>query len=160
MLDSAKYLARSTNLDSLASGSVSSYEGAIDSGLLTHFSHFFSNLGANTLAKLAYPRLVRLLPCGTEDQPKSGDIKTAAEDVVTAILVVAKGQKNLKAVVNVGGAQLDNVKDLKEGYNALKFSGDNFKKGGKVQLEVWDGSTMVGGGYGAISVSVCLLILP
>jgi len=42
---------------------------------------------------------------------------------------------------------------LKPGYNALKFSGDSFKKGGKVQLEVWDGSTMVGGGYGAISVS-------
>jgi glucan endo-1,3-alpha-glucosidase len=98
--------------------------------------------------------------CGTDKQPKSGDIKTAAEDVVTAILMVAKGQKNLKAVVNVGGAQLDNVKDLKEGYNALKFSGDNFKKGGKVQLEVWDGSTMVGGGYGAISVSFRLLILP
>ena len=97
-------------------------------------------------------------PCGTADQPKSGDIKTAAEDVVTAILMVAKGQKNLKAVVNVGGAQLDNSKDLKEGYNALKFSGDNFKNGGKVQLEVWDGSTMVGGGYGAIPVSVRLLM--
>ena len=97
-------------------------------------------------------------PCGTTDQPKSGDIKTAAEDVVTAILMVAKGQKNLKAVVNVGGAQLDNSKDLKEGYNALKFSGDNFKNGGKVQLEVWDGSTMVGGGYGAIPVSVRLLM--
>lgn len=92
-------------------------------------------------------------PCGTTAQPKSGDIKTAAEDVVTAILMVAKGQKNLKAVVNVGGAQLDNAKDLKEGYNALKFSGDDFKNGGKVKLEVWDGSTMVGGGYGAIPVS-------
>jgi len=72
--------------------------------------------------------------------------------------MVAKGQTNLKAVVNVGGVQLDAVKSLKPGYNALKFSGDSFKKGGKVQLEVWDGSTMVGGGYGAISVSVCLLI--
>ncbi|KAG9204539.1 hypothetical protein G6514_000998 [Epicoccum nigrum] len=91
--------------------------------------------------------------CGTDKQPKSADIKTAAEDVVTAILMVAKGQTNLKAVVNVGGVQLDAVKSLKPGYNALKFSGDSFKKGGKVQLEVWDGSTMVGGGYGAISVS-------
>ncbi|KAJ4344253.1 hypothetical protein N0V95_006196 [Ascochyta clinopodiicola] len=96
--------------------------------------------------------------CGTVKQPKSPDIKTAAEDVVTAILLVARGKTNLVAVVNVNGNKLDQ-KNLKEGYNALKFTGPNFKAG-KVQLEVWDGSTMVGGGYGSLPVCLSYLLLP
>ncbi|KAJ4314488.1 hypothetical protein N0V94_006427 [Neodidymelliopsis sp. IMI 364377] len=89
--------------------------------------------------------------CGTTDVPKSPDIKTAAEDAVSGVLLVAKGKTNLVAVVNVNGLKLDS-QDLKEGYNSFKFTGPNFKPG-KVQLEVWDGSTMVGGGYGSIPIS-------
>ena len=39
---------------------------------------------------------------------------------------------------------------LVEGYNAFKVGG---LVPGKVQVEVWDGSTMVGGGYGKIEVA-------
>jgi hypothetical protein len=88
--------------------------------------------------------------CGTTDVPKSPDIKTAAEDAVSGILLVVKGKTNLVAVVNVNGLKL-NSQNLNEGYNSFKFTGPNFKPG-KVQLEVWDGSTMVGGGYGSIPV--------
>ncbi|KAF3007588.1 hypothetical protein E8E13_007589 [Curvularia kusanoi] len=89
--------------------------------------------------------------CGTTEQPKSNDIKIAAEDAVSGILLVAKGKKNLVAVVNVNGNKLDQ-KNLKEGYNSFKFIGPNFKPG-QVQLEVWDGSEMVGSGYGKIAVT-------
>ena len=95
--------------------------------------------------------------CGTKEQPKSGDIKTAAEDAVSGILLVAKGKTNLVAVVNVNGNKLDQ-KNLGEGYNSFKFTGPNFKPG-KVQLEVWEGSTMVGGGYGNLPACFSHLLL-
>lgn len=89
--------------------------------------------------------------CGAGGLPKSPDIKTAAEDAVSGIILVAKGQGNkLVAVVNVGGKELQKT-TLKEGYNSFKFPG---LTPGKVQLEVWNGSTMVGGGYGKIAVCV------
>lgn len=90
--------------------------------------------------------------CGTADVPKSADIKKAAEDAVSGVLLVAKGKTNLVAVVNVNGLKLDSM-NLKEGYNSFKFTGPNFKPG-KVQLEVWEESTMVGGGYGKIPVCI------
>ncbi|KAH6639603.1 glycoside hydrolase [Boeremia exigua] len=85
--------------------------------------------------------------CGSDY--KSPDIKKAAEDAVSGILLVAKGQTNLIAVVNIGTQKL-NQQPLVEGYNKFKFTG---LTPGKVQLEVWDGSTMVGGGYGKIEVT-------
>lgn len=50
--------------------------------------------------------------------------------------------------VNVGTRQLGK-QNLSEGYNKFKFTG---LTPSKVQLEVWDGSTMVGGGYGRLEV--------
>ncbi|KAF3009721.1 hypothetical protein E8E13_009042 [Curvularia kusanoi] len=87
--------------------------------------------------------------CSSDPLGKSPDIKTAAEDAVSAIILVAKGKQNLVAVVNVGTNKL-NQQTLVEGYNNIKFSG---LTPGKVQLEVWDGSTMVGGGYGKLEVT-------
>lgn len=86
--------------------------------------------------------------CGSDSLVKSPDIKKAAEDAVSGIVLVAKGKKNLVAVVNVGSKELGK-QTLVEGYNKFKFTG---LTPGKVQLEVWDGSTMVGGGYGKIEV--------
>lgn len=86
--------------------------------------------------------------CGSDSLVKSPDIKKAAEDAVSGIVLVAKGKKNLVAVVNVGSKELGK-QTLVEGYNKFKFTG---LTSGKVQLEVWDGSTMVGGGYGKIEV--------
>jgi hypothetical protein len=88
--------------------------------------------------------------CGLDPLEKSGDIKTAAEDAVSGIVLVKMGHTNLVAVVNVGSKQLGKQK-LVEGYNKFKFTGLTT---GKVQLEVWDGSTMVGGGYGKFEVYI------
>jgi hypothetical protein len=43
---------------------------------------------------------------------------------------------------------------LVEGYNKFKFSSMTT---GKVKLEVWDGSTMIGGGYGKLEMRTNLL---
>ncbi|KAF1358648.1 hypothetical protein EJ07DRAFT_123032 [Lizonia empirigonia] len=87
--------------------------------------------------------------CGSDPLAKSADIKTAAEDAVSGVVLVAKGKANLVAVVNVGSKELGK-QTLVEGYNKFKFTGLTT---GKVQLEVWDGSTMVGGGYGKLEVT-------
>jgi glucan endo-1,3-alpha-glucosidase len=86
--------------------------------------------------------------CGTAELPKSGDIKKAAEDAVSGVILVAKGKTDLVAVVNVGSKELGKVK-LVPGYNKFKFGG---LVPGKVQVEVWRGSTMIGGGYGSLEV--------
>ncbi|KAI4934393.1 hypothetical protein J4E85_002249 [Alternaria conjuncta] len=91
--------------------------------------------------------------CTNDEVPPSADIKKAAEDAVSGVLLVAKGQTNLIAVVNVGGKKLDQTQKLKPGFNKFKFTGLETLVPGKVQLEVWDGSTMVGGGYGSIEVT-------
>lgn len=57
---------------------------------------------------------------------------------------------NLVAIVKNGDKQLGEL-DLVEGYNKFKFGGLGT---GKVQVEVWDGSTMVGGGYAPIEVRI------
>lgn len=90
--------------------------------------------------------------CGADPLAKPADIQKSAEDAVSGIVLVAKGQKNLVAVVNVGSKELGKQK-LVEGYNKFKFGG---MPTGKVQLEVWDGSTMVGGAYGKIEV--CMIV--
>jgi glucan endo-1,3-alpha-glucosidase len=90
--------------------------------------------------------------CYADGIPKSGDIAKAAEDAVSGVLLVAPGKKNLVAVVNVGGQKLDQ-KNLSPGFNKFKFTNLQDRAPGKVQLEVWDGSTMVGGGYGSIEVT-------
>lgn len=87
--------------------------------------------------------------CGADPLGKSGDIKKAAEDSVSGVVLVAKGRKNLVAVVNVGNKELGK-QTLVEGFNRFKFDG---LTPGKVQLEVWDGSTMIGGGYGKLPVT-------
>lgn len=74
---------------------------------------------------------------------KPRDIENA-EDAVSGAILVAKGKTGLTAVVNNGDKELGKVK-LVEGYNKFKVTGLG---AGKVQVEVWDGSTMVGGGYG------------
>lgn len=94
--------------------------------------------------------------CGSDPLKKSDDIKAAAEDAVSGIVLVAKGQKNLVVVVNVGSKELGK-QTLVEGYNKFKFSGVT---PGKVQLEVWDGSTMIGGGYGKLEVCAFTFLLP
>ena len=86
--------------------------------------------------------------CASDPLSKSADIETAAENAVSGVVLVKKGKKNLVAVVNVGSKELGK-QTLVEGYNKFKFSG---MIAGKVQLEVWDGSTMIGGGYGKLEV--------
>lgn len=71
------------------------------------------------------------------------------EDAVSGVVLVAEGQTKLIAVVNNGDKELGKMK-LMEGYNKFKFLGLGV---GKVQLEVWDGSTMIGGGYGNLEVA-------
>ncbi|KAF2876672.1 glycoside hydrolase [Massariosphaeria phaeospora] len=71
------------------------------------------------------------------------------EDAVTGIVLVAKGKTGLVAEIKSGGKQLGKLV-LVEGYNKFKFTGLTT---GKVTLEVWEGSTMVAGGYGALEVS-------
>ncbi|KAI4952303.1 hypothetical protein J4E91_003765 [Alternaria rosae] len=90
--------------------------------------------------------------CSADKLPKSGDIQKAAEDAVSGVLLVPQGKTNLVAVVNVGGKQLNKM-SLAPGFNKFKFTGLEKLVPGKVQLEVWDGSTMVGGGYGSIEVT-------
>jgi glucan endo-1,3-alpha-glucosidase len=71
-----------------------------------------------------------------------------AEDAVSGAVLVAKGQTGLVAVVNNGDKELGKF-ELVEGYNKFKALGLG---AGKVQVEVWDGETMVGGGYGPMEV--------
>jgi glucan endo-1,3-alpha-glucosidase len=93
--------------------------------------------------------------CGTAELPKSGDITKNAEDAVSGIILVAPGKTGLVGVVNVGNKELGKI-NLKPGFNKFKFAG---LTPGKVQVEVWRGSTMIGGGYGKLEVknsgSVC-----
>lgn len=88
--------------------------------------------------------------CASDPLGKSKDIKAAAEDAVSGIVLVAKGKEKLVAVVNVGTMKLGQM-DLVPGYNKFKFTG---LTPGKVQLEIWDGSTMVTGGYGKLEVCI------
>jgi hypothetical protein len=90
--------------------------------------------------------------CGTSELPKSGDIKKAAEDAVSGIVLVAKGKTGLVGVVKVGDKELGKV-NLEPGYNKFKFGG---LVPGKVQVEVWRGSSMIGGGYGSLEVRLIL----
>jgi hypothetical protein len=85
--------------------------------------------------------------CSADRLGKPSGVKNA-EDVVTGIVLVAEGNEGLVAVVNNGGVEL-NKTTLSVGYNRFKFPGLGK---GKVQLEVWDGSTMVGGGYAGLEV--------
>lgn len=79
---------------------------------------------------------------------KSPNIVTAAEDAVSGIVLVPKDKGSYVAVVNVGTSELGKQK-LVPGYNKFKFLG---LTPGKVQLEVWDGSTLVAGGYAPVEV--------
>jgi len=79
---------------------------------------------------------------------KSPSILSIAEDAVSGVVLVPKDKTNLVAVVNVGTKELNKTK-LVPGYNSFKFTGLTT---GKVQLEVWDGSTLVAGGYAPIEV--------
>lgn len=87
--------------------------------------------------------------CGADPLGKPGNVKNA-EDVVSGVILVAKGQTGLVGVVNSdsGSKELGKV-NLVEGYNAFEFDG---LTAGKVTVEVWDGSKMVGGGYGQLEV--------
>ncbi|KAF2680044.1 glycoside hydrolase family 71 protein [Lentithecium fluviatile CBS 122367] len=86
--------------------------------------------------------------CSADPLGKPHDIENA-EDAVSGVVLVAKGQTGLVAVVNNGDKELGKV-ELVEGYNRFKVEGLG---AGKVQVEVWDGETMVGGGYGLEEVS-------
>ena len=79
---------------------------------------------------------------------KPSDVENA-EDAVTGVIVVAKGKTGLIAVVNNGDKELGK-KTLVEGFNKFKVNGLG---AGKVQVEVWDGTTMIGGGYGKLEVA-------
>ncbi|KAF2478386.1 uncharacterized protein BDR25DRAFT_365626 [Lindgomyces ingoldianus] len=86
--------------------------------------------------------------CGLDTMGKPQEIVNA-EDAVSGVILVARGQSNLVGVVNVGQTELGKL-NLVEGYNKFKFGG---LTAGKVTVEVWDGSTMIGGGYAPIEVS-------
>ncbi|CAI6335400.1 unnamed protein product [Periconia digitata] len=92
--------------------------------------------------------------CGS-DPIKKPSTASAAEDAVTGVILVAKGKSGLTVVVKNGDKELGK-QGLKEGFNRFKFTGLG---AGKVQVEVWEGSTMVSGGYGPKEVktsdSVC-----
>jgi glucan endo-1,3-alpha-glucosidase len=79
---------------------------------------------------------------------KPHDIENA-EDAVSGVVLVAKGNAGLVAVVKNGDKELGKT-NLVEGYNKFKVRGLG---AGKVQVEVWDGETMVGGGYGPLEVA-------
>jgi glucan endo-1,3-alpha-glucosidase len=87
--------------------------------------------------------------CSADELIKSPDILKAAHDSVFGVILVPRGKAGLVGVVNVGSRMLNKTDPLKEGYNSFKFTG---LTPGKVQLEVWDGSTMVGRGIGPIDV--------
>jgi glucan endo-1,3-alpha-glucosidase len=72
-----------------------------------------------------------------------------AEDVVSGVVLVAKGKTGLIATVKSGSKELGQVK-LNAGFNSFKLAGLG---AGKVQVEVWDGTTMVVGGYGPKEVA-------
>lgn len=87
--------------------------------------------------------------CTDDPVSKTQDVLAVGEDAVSGIVLVAKGKTNLVAVVNVGTKELGTL-NLVEGYNKFKFTD---LTPGKVQVEVWDGDTMIGGGYGPIEVT-------
>ncbi|KAF2118542.1 glycoside hydrolase [Lophiotrema nucula] len=93
--------------------------------------------------------------CSSDSLAKPQDVINNAEDAVSGVVLVAKGSAGLVAVVNNGDKELGKL-TLNEGYNKVKFTGVG---AGKVQLEVWDRSTMIGGGYAPLEVaasgSVC-----
>jgi glucan endo-1,3-alpha-glucosidase len=86
--------------------------------------------------------------CTSDSVPKSPTITDLAEDAVSGVILVQKDETGLVAVVNVGGKEL-NKTTLTPGLNRFKFGGMGT---GKVQLEVWDRSTMVGKGKGGMEV--------
>lgn len=79
---------------------------------------------------------------------KSELIGRLAEDAVSGIVLVPWAKTNLVAVVRAGGWELGKM-NLVPGYNSFKFGGMGT---GKVQVEVWDSSTMAAGGYGPLEV--------
>jgi hypothetical protein len=85
--------------------------------------------------------------CSADPLGKPSGVKNV-EDAVSGVVLVAEGNEGLVAVVNNGGVEL-NKTTLSVGFNRFKFPGLGK---GKVQLEVWDGSTMVGGGYAGLEV--------
>jgi hypothetical protein len=88
--------------------------------------------------------------CSSDPLKKPGNVENV-EDAVSGVILVAKEQTGLVGVVNSGSGSKELGKiNLVEGYNAFKFDG---LTAGKVTVEVWDGSTMVGGGYGPLEAS-------
>jgi len=85
--------------------------------------------------------------CSSDPIGKPRDIDNA-EDAVIMVVLVAKGKTGLVVVVN-NGRELGK-KTLVEGFNKVKVAGVG---AGKVQVEVWDGSTLVAGGYGPLEVA-------
>lgn len=86
--------------------------------------------------------------CSADGMGKPAGVENA-EDVVSGVVLVAAGETELVAVVKSGDVEMGKV-SLKEGYNAFKVGG---LVPGKVSVEVWRASTMVGGGYGGIEVA-------
>jgi len=86
--------------------------------------------------------------CSDDEVQTSESVAALAEDTVSGIVLVPAGVTRLVSVVNVGGMELGKTA-LVPGFNRFKYT---VMGTGKVQLEVWDGSTMVAGGYGAIEV--------
>jgi glucan endo-1,3-alpha-glucosidase len=91
--------------------------------------------------------------CTNDPVPKPRDVEIVGEDTVSGVLLVPAGKTDLVGVVNVvvdgQMKELSNTGALAPGFNKFKFGG---LVPGKVQVEVWDGRTMVGGGYGPIEV--------
>jgi glucan endo-1,3-alpha-glucosidase len=86
--------------------------------------------------------------CPGDAVKKATDVTDIAEDAVTGIVLVAPNKNGLVSVVNVGGRELGKT-SLVPGFNRFKYTGMGE---GKVELQVWEGSTLVVGGYGALEV--------
>ncbi|KAI8942648.1 hypothetical protein NX059_000701 [Plenodomus lindquistii] len=80
---------------------------------------------------------------------KSPDVTKNVEDVISGIVLVEKDKTGLVAVVKTGTTELPHV-NFVPGFNKFKLAG---MTPGKVQIEVWDVITMVGGGYAPLPVT-------
>ncbi|KAF7562846.1 hypothetical protein G7046_g1262 [Stylonectria norvegica] len=92
--------------------------------------------------------LLTTADCSADGFGKPSGIENA-ENQVTGVILVAKGQSGLSVVATSGSTQLGSA-DLVEGYNKFTFDGMTT---GTVTVEVRSGSNKVIGGSGSIQVS-------
>lgn len=90
--------------------------------------------------------------CGSDGFGKPRDVGNA-EDVVSGIVIVAKGKPGLVAIVRNGDKELGKLA-LVEGYNKFKFEGLG---PGAVAIEVQEGNIVIASAKGPIEVSFLII---